>query len=321
MELLVNDRSLHGQFSDNRTFDDALRRMMHLRTIAKRFGRQLSCHRSLGEALVGPNLSMRQALGKHFNKEQTRAMLGWLTKHGPFWDDVREHSGDDFMDLECEEELVTDTAVGEAAYRCLHGAEHRLVSFIPSTWERSPITVRHRRDDRNASTVDVYNHWDGEDLESVLDAAPANIQSWKHLEEMCISRYQRLTFAAHCFSSLRGHPFSRNAANRSLVLFHALNQFRSSFNQQGELTEEGHEIYQKHFTGDSAWFSDSSETEKRTFKKELTFPNPSATGETLFCTWHGKIRTTIPYRIHFSWPVRADTPLYVVYIGPKITKL
>jgi hypothetical protein len=41
--------------------------------------------------------------------------------------------------------------------------------------------------------------------------------------------------------------------------------------------------------------------------------------EKIFCTWHGKVKTP-QYRIHFSWPISAVAPLYVVYIGPKITK-
>lgn len=78
-------------------------------------------------------------------------------------------------------------------------------------------------------------------------------------------------------------------------------------------------MFQLHFTGDKAWFSDSSSTEKSDFRKELTFRHPMNAGEYLFCTWHGKVKTP-QLRIHFSWPIRASDPLYVVYIGPKITK-
>ena len=34
---------------------------------------------------------------------------------------------------------------------------------------------------------------------------------------------------------------------------------------------------------------------------------------------HGKVKTP-QIRIHFSWPITASTPLYVVYVGYKITK-
>jgi len=68
-----------------------------------------------------------------------------------------------------------------------------------------------------------------------------------------------------------------------------------------------------------AWFSDSSDAEKNEFRTELTFKHPEIDGETLFCTMHDKVKTP-QIRIHFSWPVRADAPLYVVYVGQNITK-
>ena len=98
-----------------------------------------------------------------------------------------------------------------------------------------------------------------------------------------------------------------------------LHELKNCFDEDGERTPAGHSLYQKHFTGDKAWFSDSSVTEKRNFRTELTFPNPSLPGESLFCTWHGKVKTP-QLRIHFSWPIRATEPLYVVYVGPKLTK-
>ena len=39
----------------------------------------------------------------------------------------------------------------------------------------------------------------------------------------------------------------------------------------------------------------------------------------LFCPWHGKVKSP-QYRIHFSWPTTATTPIYIVYVGPKLTK-
>lgn len=85
------------------------------------------------------------------------------------------------------------------------------------------------------------------------------------------------------------------------------------------------EIYRNFFTGKKggggrgALFSDSSDDEKIKFETEMRFKHPAEVNKTLFCPWHGKVQTP-PLRIHFSWPVRADDPLYVVYVGPKITK-
>jgi hypothetical protein len=94
---------------------------------------------------------------------------------------------------------------------------------------------------------------------------------------------------------------------------------KGCFDDQGHRNDEGHRLYANHFTGAKASFSDSSDSEKNDFRNELTFAHPEQPGETLFCAWHGKIKTP-QIRIHFSWPVRSEAPLYVVYVGPKITK-
>lgn len=126
-------------------------------------------------------------------------------------------------------------------------------------------------------------------------------------------------FANDAFVPLRGHPFVHGAAERIQILHDTLNRFRGCFDDNGNRTPEGNRIYTDHFTGEKGWFSDSSATEKTEFESELTFAHPSEPGEYLFCSWHGKVKTP-QFRIHFSWPVSASTPLYIVYVGPKITK-
>ena len=112
MELLLNDLSVAGQFSDVSTFRDSIQRVMVMRGIAQQFGRDLFCHRNLAHAQVTRDLSMPQAI-QFFSKDEQRALMGWLTRNGPFWEEARVHGPDDY--LECNGEVVTDTAVGEAA--------------------------------------------------------------------------------------------------------------------------------------------------------------------------------------------------------------
>lgn len=71
--------------------------------------------------------------------------------------------------------------------------------------------------------------------------------------------------------------------------------------------------------GRGATFTDSSDSEKSEFKKEMTFDNPLDAKRTLFCPWHGKVQTP-QLRVHFSYPICADEALFVVYVGPKLTK-
>ena len=92
-----------------------------------------------------------------------------------------------------------------------------------------------------------------------------------------------------------------------------------AFDATGARTTEGQRIYQDYFTGDNALFSDSSDDEKHRFREALTFPHPNERGNSLFCTWHGKVRH-LTLRLHFSWPIESGEPVYVVYAGPKLTR-
>lgn len=316
MELLVNDLSVQAQFQDISAFRESIGRVMAMRNLARRFGRELQCHRNLVNRQVTQALSMYQAI-QTFTVDQKRALLQWLTQRGPFWEDTQVHGPNDY--LECNDKLVTDHAVGEAAYCCLQGIERHLVSLIPSSWRFSPVLVTWMVDSGAMRSVEVGNHWDSEELEAVLQDAPVPIASWKQLQTFAIARFPNITFSPDAVEGLLGHPFAYGAALRVLSLLDTLDRLKCCFDQHGQRTPEGHRLYRDRFTGLNAWFSDSSDSEKNEFQSELTFRHPGVAGQFLFCTWHGKVNTP-PLRVHFSWPVRADEPLYVVYVGPKITK-
>ena len=289
---------------------------MTMRQIARRFGREIYCHRKVAYTQVTPVLTMPKAI-QALGVNERRALMQWLERQGPFWEDIRTHGPDDYF--ECNGSVVTDSAVGEAAYCCFQGIERHLISLIPSLWQFSPLLVTWIVDSDAGKVVEVVNHWDPEKLEVTLQAAPVPLASWKQLENVAITRYPDLTFSPDSFKHLLGHPFFQGAAERILVLLETLNSFRNCHDEHEQRNHEGQRLYQDHFTGEKAWFSDSSDSDKRDFLTELTFRHPTAEGEFLFCPWHGKVKTP-QIRIHFSWPVRADQPLYIVYVGPKITK-
>lgn len=322
MELLVNDLSLHGQFSELKSFRNAIQQIMKIRQVVRRFSRELYCHRNLTKASITPTITMPQAI-QVLKTDERRAFMQWLTQYGPFWEDVRNHVPDDWF--ECNGNIVTNTAVGETAWCCLHDIEQRLVSFIPSDWQFSPVSVDWRLNDTNRKTVDVVNYWEPDTIEAFLQNVPVLLASWEQLEVLTKARCNQLTFAVNAFNHLHGHPFALSAAKRLYFILEVLNNFKSCFDTSGELTTEGHEIYRNFFTGKKegggrgSLFSDSSDSEKKEFKSEMTFGHPADANKTLFCPWHGKVQTP-QLRVHFSWPVRADEPLYVVYVGPKRTK-
>ena len=319
MEIFVNDLSFHGQFQERAAFHDAFAQVMAMRETAKRFGRELHGGRTLLDVDAMPGMKMRQAL-QSLGNDKRRSVMRWLTQGGPFWDDLRRHGPDDW--LECRGDVVTDSAIGEAAYRALHRAACGLVSAVPSCWDFSPVKVVWKREaeeleDRSTA---LENWRDVAALENRLRAAEPPIRSWDDLRNRVESRFSRLTFAGDCFEPLAGHPFVKSAAEHIYFLLDTLDQLAST----GMGAPEGQRIYRDYFTGgDSALFTDSSTTEKnrRVFRQKLTFPHPDRPGEHLCCTWHGKANyPSFPLRLHYSWSRKVGEPVYVVYIGPKITR-
>jgi hypothetical protein len=316
VDLLINDLSLHGQFPDVPSFREAVVRVMAMRRTAGRFGREVHCHRNVANSRATHGLTVIEAV-QRFSLEEKRVLLSWLTRSGPFWEDVRVHSPDDY--LESGGAIVTDTAVGEAAFSRLYGTDRRVVSFSPSNWMLSPIAVSWIRDDGTEVAIEVVNFFEAAELEAALNIAPSLVSSWEGIGAVALARFSRLRFAQDAFDFLRGHPFVQGAAHRIMEILSTLDRIRGCMEDNGQLTIEGQRLYQSHFVGNKAWFSDSSDSEKNDFKDELTFRHPDIGGQKLFCTWHGKVKSP-QIRIHFSWPASPDQCLYVVYVGPKITK-
>ena len=317
LEIFLNNLSLHGQFHDRLDFRAALDRIMAMRRVARQYDRDIHCDgRILGRA-ASPQVPLRKAIA-WLSPDQRRVAMQWWTRGGPFWDIDRRHGEGDW--LECGGEIVTDDALGEAAYRVALGVECDIVSFSPSDWTHSPLEVHWRRD---AKFGDEYlaldNFWEEADLIERLRRAAPPIKSWSQLQNAAVERLSNLVFGPECFRPLQGLPFSNAGATRIRRLLGILDQFAVSFKTDGSRSAEGHRLYQTYFMGDRAPFSDSSVSEKRNFAKELQFRHPEAPDEMISCTWHGKVRY-MTMRIHFSWPVRAGRPVYVMYIGQKITR-
>ena len=106
------------------------------------------------------------------------------------------------------------------------------------------------------------------------------------------------------------------AGRRIVELLHVLQKMMNEMDKEGRLSEAGMELLRNFFIGKQAWFSDESESCKRS-EKTFTFPDPDSEG-TLVCFWHGKISTPA-FRMHFEWPVSPPCErLRIAYIGPHL---
>lgn len=316
MDLFFNECSLHGQFPDIQAFEHSLDAVMEMRQIAKKYSRDLLCHRNCQLAAVTHQLLLPQAI-QLIDKNKARVLMAWFCQTGPYWEDVRQHSNEEYFAY--LDNVVTDTAVGECAYLRFIGKQAQIASMVPSDWRCSDLEVVWHRGDGSCIAETLLNHVGPDTLEKVLQEALPPIQSWRQMEELCRRRFIDLQFSEDTFKPLKGRPFVLAAANSIVDLMDVLSRFKSSHQASGGRTPEGNELYQTYFTGQLAWFTDSSTQEKAEFKSKMTFSHPDVKDETIFAPFHGKVQTP-QIRIHFSWPVRAATPLYVLYVGDKITK-
>ncbi len=320
MDFIVNDKSIHEQFHDSNDLQRALEQLYKMRQVAQKFGCRIRCTHLIHQCKPMPNIELSPAISQISNPNLKRAILSWLNKDGPFWEDDPEHSGNDWLELK-DGSIVTDTGIGEAAFRVLHGGNCGLITVCPSDWMYAPIQVVWRRSDGASDSMcaSVDNWWLPRTFEDDLTRMESPTDSWHELSRSSKVRFGNLTFFEDSFSPLLGLPFSKSSADKIQALLNILNALVSTHNTDGIRTAEGHRIYRDYFTGGRAWFSDSSASKKRQFQEELKFSDQNLQIYRLSCTWHGKINYTTPIRMHFSWPIKAGEPLYIVYIGPKKT--
>lgn len=313
--LYFNELSIHGQFHDRASQHEMLRAVLKARATGASFGVPLRARRSLQDRVACAGVSVRQLISTADVTLRTLATT-WLAKDGPFWDEDDRHSGDEY--LECGDELVTDTGLGEAAFRKRLGAESASFGALPSQWARDPLAVFHVLSDAERHKIDVRNFTAEVPLRTWLEEQEPPLRRWRDLLGWA-TRLDRLLIAPDAVDSLEKQPFSPGAAERIQERLLVLHRVAASVDDTGHLSSAGQELFQSHFVGEKAWFTDSSDQEKVDFRSDLTFKHPANPEKRVFATWHGKVKTP-QLRIHYVQEFRNDAPVYVVYIGPKLTK-
>jgi len=323
--LYVNDYSFHGQFSSPEEVIAAVRRLRALHATCSEYSIECFCSRViLGNRAAIAGTSLRQVVREYPSPDARRLVLAWLDKHGPYWDTARIHdAGDWYYAVQGggDETLVTDSAVAECAARVLlEQQDAGLLSATPSDFTFTPILSGVRDDGGITATCELPNHWNEPPLRQFLSAS-ISIADWQELRDHVTQRFTGLVFADDALIRLMRTPFSLGLRDRIIEILSVLDRISAGTDAAtGALSEAATGLREKFFVGEKALFTDSSDSEKRTFKAGLTFPCPVLNESKMF-PWHGKIKMGAQYRIHFGWPKPNPTQgLPVVYVGPKITK-
>lgn len=315
MDLFVNELSLHRQFSSLAQFVGALKEVIGCRDLADYYRHPFYCFHTIANQEVLPGTTLKEAVRQTRDINLIRRVMSWFDKHGPFWENERMHGPGDYFAY--GDDVITDSSLGEATFRMGIGHTIGIISFPESRFCLTLLSIIWHQSDQRATRFDLPNFWQRSTLETYLDTHDPPPQSWLEVIERAQQRFTALTFIPTIADALKGEPFNVTIAERVLVLLAILHRLKGCFDETSVLTPEGHTILEQFFHGERALFSDESDTNKRLFAAQMTFRLP--TGEAIFCPFHGKISTRF-YRIHHSWPIRPDQPLYIAYIGPKITK-
>lgn len=319
MRFYANDASLHGQFSGATEFLGALSSIMQAKVLLRQHGHALRTTRLLPQRLITKELRFMDFV-RNLKEAERRAVLSWAQQDGPFMDDDRIHSEHEIFLHESV--LVTDTALAEVTVLTGQGLPARTISFVPSSCSKNPLSVHWTDQSNQERTIEVSNFWENAALADFLATNEPPLRSWPGLHDWATRQCKNLIIAKDATTNLIPRGFIPSAAERAQEILLVLQRLAVEFDKHGTRTPEGNRVYQDNFCrGKTSRFSDSSEAEKDEFRAELTFPHPERPNETLFCPFHGKAHMQQDrLRIHFSWPIVKNQPVYVVYIGPKLTK-
>lgn len=274
MKFFLNELSLHGQFNSIQEFLLALSEIFRCRDEINKVGYQLYCTKSILTRPTLNNDSFQQTVMNSRNMNLKRSVMIWLSKNGPFWDDSREHTSDDYF--ECDDEIMTDSSLAEAAFGIAHNQKAGTISVRPSNFEKTPITIIWHRTNEKI-VIKIPNFWDFATLQNHLKQQRPPIRSWLDLANRAAAEFTHLTFLDSARDRLEAEPFNSTIADRIMGLLAILNSLQTCFDDEGNRTAEGHQIMDLHFRRQTAIFSDESDSNKRKFRKEMTFNKPDGT--------------------------------------------
>lgn len=277
------------------------------------------CGSNLGEQLIIDDIKFMTAVLKYLDPVNRTLVLTWVGKGGIFWEKEREDNNDDYFDFDSRD--VTDYGIGECSRRILVGKEVSLVSLIGNSviFRDANLVVTHGLPESPIAEVSINNITSHVLLEqSALSVVPKPT-SWAKAIAKFQEDFKGLVISDCVEEQLSSQPFGVCPYTRIEELLNVLQSFIDSRDPNGEYTDKTKEIIREFFSGEKAWFSDESTTNKRDFKSKLTFNDPLDATKKIFCSFHGKVKSP-QLRVHFCLPSADEKIIKICYIGPKITK-
>lgn len=316
MEWILNNLSLEKKFCNVNEFLGCMDSFLKCKFSHALLNSGVLCPRDIGGVEVVESISFTKAVMSFAPKDLKTQILSWVNKNGPFWPDDREVNENDYFQY--EEIDVTDMGLGECARRTI--VEKNVCSFsLGSSFNTTPLSVSHGLEEEPLGLYDIDNIWLLDELLKSADATIPPPSCWKTALEHLKQKNSRLIFSTSLYEQISELPYSSTVLDRALELCRVLECYLKSRDENGEMTDESHEIIKCHFHGDKAWFSDETDADIRKFKQELTFVDSRDDSKKVY-SFHGKIKTP-QVRMYFEWPIPPDqNDIQILYFGPKITK-
>lgn len=320
MRFYLNEASVNGQFRNEDHFKEELENVMKARARSPSLGAMRTTPR-LADRLVLEGRTFREVLQSWKGQDLARSVLAWVGRNGPFLESDRLAEDQDLF--QCLGVEVTDGGLGEAARRQKAAEAVASLSFARGEPEFavSPLFVVHGFEDEPLAVYPIANFWDPDKAVAATVARAAPATNWREMVETARIAFPALQFPDALLTDRRlaREPFDPIVRDRFYALMQILEAYMRSRDTKGIETPASQALLAEHFQGGRAPFSPESGSNQIAYRTDMTFADPDGEG-TIFAHWHGKISHRF-YRVHFQWPVTADTKhLKVLYVGPKITK-
>lgn len=315
-QWILNELSLSGQFKSPQQFAEVFQSLVAARQKSELLRTLLRCTSAALDRYVCDQVTLKSAIDTVGGQLKTES-IRWLANQGPFWtsDEVAVQENLFFHgNID-----VTLTGLGEACRRRLTNGDAECVSFRNATpsFDQDPLILTHGLLEDPIGQLSIPNWTDIEALLASCAQQPLPPTTWEACLASLAEMFPNVWFAPDLLEFLDGEPFVLYVHERAVALLRVLVEMTETRLTDGSWSDRGKELYELHFTGDKAWFTDESDANKTKFKEALSFHDRS--GVKQLCAFHGKIKTP-QYRIHFPWPPKKGEPLEIVYIGPKLTK-